>query len=61
MIAHRLTTIRDADKIVVLVNGTLTEVGNHEELLKEYPNGTYADFCEKQKSSEQDRAKTGEV
>jgi ABC-type multidrug transport system fused ATPase/permease subunit len=52
VIAHRLSTIRDADKIVVLVNGVLSEVGNHESLLADYPNGTYADFCEKQKSSE---------
>ena len=37
VIAHRLSTIRDADKIVVLKDGVLTEVGNHEELLKNYP------------------------
>lgn len=53
VIAHRLSTIRDADKIVVLVNGTLTEMGNHEQLLKEYPQGTYAEFVEKQKSAEE--------
>jgi ABC-type multidrug transport system fused ATPase/permease subunit len=45
VIAHRLTTIRDADKIVVLVNGELKELGNHDELMTNYPNGTYADFC----------------
>lgn len=56
VIAHRLSTIRDADKIVVLVNGVLSEVGNHEQLLQEYPHGTYADFCEKQKSSEEDNS-----
>ena len=52
VIAHRLSTIRDADKIVVLVNGQLTEMGNHEELLSKYPDGTYADFCRRQASSE---------
>jgi len=53
VIAHRLSTIRDADKIVVIKNGELTEMGNHEELLANYPNGTYASFVEKQKSSEE--------
>lgn len=52
VIAHRLSTIKDADKIVVLVNGSLTEMGNHDTLIRNYPNGTYADFVEKQKSSE---------
>ncbi|MGI5985026.1 MAG: ABC transporter ATP-binding protein [Clostridiales bacterium] len=33
MIAHRLSTVRNADKIIVLENGSLTEQGNHEELL----------------------------
>ena len=33
VIAHRLTTIRDADKIVVIKNGDMVEVGNHEKLL----------------------------
>ena len=33
IIAHRLSTVREADKIVVLDNGSILEVGNHEELL----------------------------
>lgn len=45
VIAHRLSTIRDADKIVVLKNGVLTETGNHESLLKEFPDGVYSNFC----------------
>jgi ABC-type multidrug transport system fused ATPase/permease subunit len=47
VIAHRLSTIRDADKILVLKNGTLIEEGNHEELLKNHPDGTYAGFLDK--------------
>ncbi|MBW4660000.1 MAG: ABC transporter ATP-binding protein/permease [Drouetiella hepatica Uher 2000/2452] len=33
IIAHRLSTVREADKIVVLDNGRILEVGNHAELL----------------------------
>lgn len=40
MIAHRLKTVVDADKIFVLENGLLTESGTHEGLLQQ--NGTYS-------------------
>lgn len=33
IIAHRLSTVRDADKIVVLDKGRITQAGSHEELL----------------------------
>ncbi|TCL71857.1 ABC transporter ATP-binding protein [Rhizobium sp. BK251] len=33
VIAHRLATIREADRIIVLQNGQLIEVGNHEQLM----------------------------
>ena len=33
VIAHRLSTVRHADKIVVLHDGTIAEIGRHHELL----------------------------
>ncbi len=34
IIAHRLSTVRDADKIVVLDQGKIVEIGSHDELLR---------------------------
>lgn len=41
IIAHRLSAVKDADRILVLEKGELIEEGHHGEL-KERPNGTYA-------------------
>ncbi len=42
VIAHRLSTVRHADEIVVLVKGKIVESGTHEILLKQ--NGAYSDL-----------------
>ena len=46
LIAHRTSTVRDADQIVVLRDGRITERGTHDELLA-HP-GYYADLYQKQ-------------
>lgn len=35
VIAHRLSTVKDADQIAVLVKGQIIELGNHQSLVKE--------------------------
>jgi len=34
IVAHRLSTVKNADQIVVLDNGKIIEIGNHKELIK---------------------------
>lgn len=46
IIAHRMRTVANADKIVVLENGTVTETGAAEELKKQ--NGVFARMVERQ-------------
>ena len=42
LISHRFSTVRMADRILVLENGTLIEIGSHEELLA--LGGRYAEL-----------------
>lgn len=55
IIAHRLSTVRDCDNIIVLKFGEIVEQGSHEELL-EIPDGYYKKLWNKQ-SEQQDKMK----
>lgn len=46
VVAHRLSTIRDADEIICMQHGTVMERGNHEELIK--LNGIYKNLVSRQ-------------
>jgi ABC-type multidrug transport system fused ATPase/permease subunit len=43
VIAHRLSTVRAADEIIVLDQGKIVERGSHDGLIAE--NGTYLQLC----------------
>ncbi|MGL5440724.1 MAG: ABC transporter ATP-binding protein [Filifactoraceae bacterium] len=49
MIAHRLKTIKNANQILVLENGKITQRGTHEELIK--TDGIYKNFIESRETA----------
>jgi len=51
IVAHRVSTVRDADLIVVLDNGRIVEQGRHEELVRR--GGLYAELNRKQQLEEE--------
>ncbi|KAM0827530.1 hypothetical protein ACQ4PT_068146 [Festuca glaucescens] len=54
IVAHRLSTVRNADTIAVIHQGSLVEKGPHHELLKD-PLGAYSQLIRLQESSRQDK------
>ncbi|MDP8914227.1 MAG: ABC transporter ATP-binding protein/permease [Pseudomonadota bacterium] len=58
VIAHRLSTVVDADQIVVLDQGRVAERGTHAELLRK--NGLYAEMWSRQQSETEEQAEAAE-
>ncbi|SFQ44586.1 ATP-binding cassette, subfamily B [Lachnospiraceae bacterium XBB1006] len=58
LIAHRITTIQNADMIMVLEDGEMVECGNHQDLMAK--NGVYKTMFEKQQLEAMKAAKEGE-
>ena len=46
VIAHRLSTVKEADKLLVMDGGEIVEMGKHDELIEK--GGTYAKLVEMQ-------------
>ncbi|CAL9779779.1 unnamed protein product [Musa acuminata subsp. burmannicoides] len=58
IVAHRLSTIRNADTIAVVHQGSIVEKGSHTELLKN-PNGAYSQLIQLQEVNRDEDIKSG--
>lgn len=59
VIAHRLTTVVDADEIIVLEHGAIAERGTHAELLKQ--RGLYAAMWNRQREADEARRRLANI
>ena len=57
VIAHRLSTLRNADKLIVIDSGEIVEEGTHEDLLQQ--DGIYAELVNKQANFAREMVATG--
>eukprot|EP01018_Ginkgo_biloba_P027753 Gb_07563 [translate_table: standard] len=48
VVAHRLSTIREADRIAVVENGSVVELGSHRKLMTSNPDGVYSNLVKTQ-------------
>jgi len=53
IVSHRVSSVKDADNILVLDQGKMLEMGTHQELMK--INGSYSDIYNKQLQEEEDQ------
>ncbi|KAJ8537761.1 hypothetical protein K7X08_014301 [Anisodus acutangulus] len=51
VIAHRLSTIRKADLVAVVQQGSVSEIGSHDELMSKGENGMYAKLIKMQEAA----------
>ncbi|KAL6985756.1 (ABC) transporter [Sarracenia purpurea var. burkii] len=58
IVAHRLSTIRNADVIVVVQNGKIVETGSHDELISK-PNSAYASLVQLKEAASLHRLPSG--
>lgn len=52
VIAHRLSTVKNADNIIVMANGEIKETGTHKDLIKD-KEGVYSKLIERQMTEHQ--------
>ena len=52
IVSHRLSSIKDLDKIIVLSSGKIIQIGNHEQLINE--KGYYKELYFKQINKKDD-------
>jgi ATP-binding cassette subfamily B protein len=57
LIAHRISTVRRADLVIVLEEGRITQIGTHEQLMRE--DGHYRDIAAVQLYGDDDVPRTG--